>query len=177
MPFYHRCGTKKHIFDANLKKQLLSEYKRKSKNKSVEHAKFLADKKALITIIFGECDEATETKIALEATYAADRQAGNLVEFIKKLRTVCFGGEGVGLSYGPYKQVAVVKSMNNYTNNEPYDPHGFKEQIKIKYEATKVIARKFPNGTAVLMDILSKAQPAALDWAPYCALPVDQQLV
>ena len=27
------------------------------------------------------------------------------------------------------------------------------------------------------MELLSKAQPAALDWAAYCALPVDQQLV
>ena len=29
--------------------------------------------------------------------------------------------------------------MNNYTNNEPNNPHGFKEQVKIKYEATKAI--------------------------------------
>ena len=27
------------------------------------------------------------------------------------------------------------------------------------------------------MRVLSKAQPAALDWAIYCALPADQQLV
>ena len=53
--------------------------------------------------------------------------------------------------------------MNNYTNNKPNDPHGFKEEVKIKYKATKAIARKFPNGTAALMDLLSNAQPAALD--------------
>ena len=45
--------------------------------------------------------------------------------------------------------------MNNYTNNEPYDPRGFKEQVKIKYKATKAIARKFPNGKAALMELLS----------------------
>ena len=67
--------------------------------------------------------------------------------------------------------------MNNYTNNEPYDPHGFKEQIKIKYEDTKAIAGKFPNGTATLMEVLSKAQPSALDWAAYYALTAYQQLV
>ena len=67
--------------------------------------------------------------------------------------------------------------INNYTNNEPYDPHGFKEQFKIKYKATKAIARKFPNRTAASMELLNKAQPAALDWAADCALPADQQLV
>ena len=64
--------------------------------------------------------------------------------------------------------------MNNYTNNEPNDPHGFKEQVKIKYEATKAKARKFQNGTATLMELLSRAQPAALDWAGYCALTPDK---
>ena len=44
---------KTHVFDANLQKELLSEYERKSKDKSHEYAKFLADKKALITIIYG----------------------------------------------------------------------------------------------------------------------------
>ena len=41
-----------HVFDANLQKELLLEYKRDSKNKSQEYAKFLANKKALITIKF-----------------------------------------------------------------------------------------------------------------------------
>ena len=77
-----------HDFDANLQKQLLFEYKRKSKIKSEEYPKFIADKKALIIIIFGQCDEATKTKIALGATYAADWQAGNIIKFIKQLRTV-----------------------------------------------------------------------------------------
>ena len=67
--------------------------------------------------------------------------------------------------------------MNNYTNNEPYDLHSFKEQVKIKHEATKAIAGKFLNGTAALMELLNKAQPSALDWATYCALLTDQQLV
>ena len=92
-----------HVFDTNLQKKLLSEYKRNSKNKSQEYAKFLADKKALTTILFGQCDEATKTKIALGATYTANRQAGRLSSFIERMRTVCFGGDNGGLSYGPYK--------------------------------------------------------------------------
>ena len=51
-----------HIFDTNLMKELLFEYERDSKIKSQEYTKFLADKKALTTIIFGQCDEETRTK-------------------------------------------------------------------------------------------------------------------
>ena len=64
--------------------------------------------------------------------------------------------------------------MSNYTNNDPYNPHGFKEQVKIKFEATKAIVGRFPNTTTALMDLLSKAQPTALDWAAYCVLPADK---
>ena len=42
------------------------------------------------------------------------------------MRTVCFGGDGGGLSYGAYKQIVTIKSSNTYTNNEPQDPHGYK---------------------------------------------------
>ena len=51
------------ITNANLQKQLLSEYGRNSKNKSQEYTNFLADKKSLITILFGQCDEATKSII------------------------------------------------------------------------------------------------------------------
>ena len=128
-----------HIFAANLQKELLSQYEWDSKNKSQEYAKFLADKKALITIIFRQCDETTKTKIALGATYTVDRDAGRLLAFIERMRTVCFGGDDYGLLYWPYKQVVAIKLLNIYTNNYPQDPHGFKKQVKIKYKATKVI--------------------------------------
>ena len=98
-----------HIFDGNLQKELLSEYKQNSKNKSQEYTKFLVDKKILITIIFGQCNEATKTEIALGVTYVADRQGGNLIKLIKQLRTVCFGDDDGGLSYGLYKQVVAIK--------------------------------------------------------------------
>ena len=97
-----------HVFDANLQKELLSEYKRDSKNKYQEYAKFLADKKALIVILFGQCDEATKTKVALGVTYAADHQTGRLVDFLKQIRKVCFGSVDGGLSYPPYKQVVTM---------------------------------------------------------------------
>ena len=92
------------------------------------------------------------------------------------MHTVCFGGDDGGLSNGPYKQVVAIKLLNTYTNNEPQDPHGYKEQVKIKYEATKAIVGKFPNGTVALMDILGKAE-VLLDWAGYFALPEEDQLM
>ena len=175
-PVRYKMMAQAHVRDATFQKELLSEYKHSSKNKSQEYAKFLADKKSLITILFRQCDEATQTKIALWDTYTADRDAGILLAFIERMRTVCFGGDTGGLSYGPYKQVVAIKSLNTYTNNGPQAPHGFKEQINTKYESTKAIARKFPNRTAALMEILSKTE-VPLDWAGYCALSEEDQPV
>ena len=107
-----------HVFGANPQKELLSEYKRNSNNKSRVYAKFLADKKALITILFGQYDEPTKTKIALGAICAADRQAGRFSAFIKQMRTVCFGGDEGGLLYRPYKQIVAIKLLNIYIINE-----------------------------------------------------------
>ena len=61
------------VTNASLQKQLLSEYERNSKNKSQEYSKFLRDKKSLMTILFGQCDEATQTEIALGDNYTEDR--------------------------------------------------------------------------------------------------------
>ena len=174
-PFICIVGEQTHVFDANLQKQLLSEYKRKSKNKSLEYWKFLTNKKALITIILDSAMKQPKPKVlSKKPTQWTVKQ--NLINFINRLQTLCFGGDDGGLSYWPYKQVIAIKSMNNYTNNEPYNPHSFKEQIKIKYEDTKAISRKFPNRIAALMELLTNAQPA-LDWDAYCALTADQQLV
>ena len=53
-----------------------------------------------------------------------------------------------------------------------HDPNGFKEQVKIKYEATKAIVGRFPNWTATLMHPLSNAE-LVLDWDGYCTLPAE----
>ena len=90
--------------------------------------------------------------------------------------SICFGGDNGGLSYGPYRQVVAIKSLNTYTNNNPNNPNGFKEQVKIKFKATKAIVGRFPNGTAALTHLLSKAEPA-LDRNDYCALPEEDRLV
>ena len=153
----------------------MSPYKRNSKKKSQEYAKFLANKKALITIIFGQCGKATKTKISLGATYTIDRQARRLIQFLKQLPTVCFGGDGSGLSYTPYEQVVAVKLLNNFSNNKPHDIHGFKEEVKIKYNSVKAIAGQFPNGIATMMLLLA-VETIPSDWVAYCALILDKQL-
>ena len=144
-----------HAFDTNLMKELLLEYELDSKIKSQEYSKFLANKKALITIIFEQWDEATEIKITLGETYAADYQAGRFIEFLNRLRTVCFGGDDSGLSYAPCKKLVAMKSLDNFSNNKPYDTHRFKEEVNIRYDSVKVTAGKFPNGTAAMMALLA----------------------
>ena len=67
--------------------------------------------------------------------------------------------------------------MNTYINNEVHDPNDFKEQVKIKYQVTKAIVGRFPNGTPTLIHLLSNAEPNALDWDGYCALPAEARLV
>ena len=53
------------VFNPNLQKELLSDHNMKCKLKLQEWYKLLADKRSLMTIIYGQCDEATRTKIAL----------------------------------------------------------------------------------------------------------------
>ena len=125
--------------------------------------------------MFGQCDETTQTKITLGNNYTRDRDKGRLLVFIERLRAICFGVDNSGLSYAPYKQVVAIKPLKTYTNNNTNDPHGFKEQVKIKYKATKAIVGRFPNGTAALTHLLSKAE-RALDWDDYCALPIAGKL-
>ena len=120
------------VTNVNLQKQLLLKYKRNSQIKSQEYSKFLQDKKSVCTILYGQCDEATQTEIALGDNYTEDRDEGRLLAFIERLRAICFGGNNGGLSYPPYKQVVAIKSLNTYTNNEVHDPNGFKGQVKIK---------------------------------------------
>ena len=95
---------------------------------------------------------------------------------LKPVPIVCFGSNDGGLSFGPYKQVLAAKSMNNYSNNKPRDPHGLKEEVKIKYHAIKVVARRFLNGTAAMMELFVAVAPP-IDWAGYCALTPPNQLV
>ena len=121
----------------------------------------------MITVIFGQCDNTTKTKIALGTTYKADREDGNLNDFLTRLWTVWYKSVNGGLSYMPYKMVVVVKTLHNFSNLKSNDPHAFKEELKIKFDAVLAIVRKFPNGTGVL-EYLLKAETPPQNWGHYC---------
>ena len=74
-----------------------------------------------------------------------------------------------------YKLVISVKSLNNFSNNELHDPHGFKGEIKNKFEAVIAAVEKLSNGIGAMMELL-KAEPIPLTWADYCTMPVTEQL-
>ena len=77
---------------------------------------------------------------------------------------------------GPYKQVEAAKSMHNYSSNKPHDSHGFKEEVKINYDAVGVVAGRFLNRIAAMMEFLGAVVPP-IDWVTYCAMPPADQLV
>ena len=67
-----------------------------------------------------------------------------------------------------------VKSLKNFSNTKPNDPHGFKEELKIRYNAVLAVVGKFLNRTGAMMELL-KAEPKPLTWANYCAMSVADQ--
>ena len=68
-----------------------------------------------------------------------------------------------------------LKSLNNFTNVKPNNPYGFKENLKIKYDAVLAIVRKFLNCTGPMIELL-KAESTPLTWANYCEMQVVDQL-
>ena len=69
-----------------------------------------------------------------------------------------------------------IKSINNYSNNKPHDPNGFKEEVKIKYDVIKVVARSILNGIAVMMSLF-EAEAVPSTWVDYCVMPPADRLV
>ena len=89
-PVVTAMQEKSHVFDPNLQKQLLSEYEMKCKLKLQEWSKLTADKKSLMTIIYGQCNDATRTKIALGTNYKTICANTELINTLAILRTVCY---------------------------------------------------------------------------------------
>ena len=101
--------TKKTIItNSNLQKKLLSKDDQEFKLKSQEWAKLKADKMAVITIVYGQCDDASQTEITLNPDYKTNCKDGNLIKFLKRVRTVCYGSKDRGFSFKPYKNVVVL---------------------------------------------------------------------
>ena len=50
--------------------------------------------------------------------------------------------------------------MNNYSNNKLHNPHCFKKEAKIKYNAVQAVVEKFPNQTGAMIKLLRAGVPA-----------------
>ena len=72
--------------------------------------------------------------------------------------------------------VVAVKSLHNFSNSYPNDPHACKEELKIKFISVSAITRRFPGGTGMLEDLL-KVETPLQDWDYYCGLTAPAQLV
>ena len=87
-PVVTAMQEKSHVFNPNLQKQLLSEHDIKCKLKLGEWSKLLANKRFLMSIIYGQCDNATRTKIALGTNYETVCANDELINFLTILQTV-----------------------------------------------------------------------------------------
>ena len=136
------------------------------------------EKKLVIDMLWGQLDDDTQAQMELVASYAKARKDGDIVAFLKLLRDICNGSDDGGLSYHPFKVIAAMKALCNFTNPDVSNPHVFKKELRTKYHATKAICGSFPFGTAILLFIL---QTPALGGDPvntldryYALTPGDQ---
>ena len=44
--------------------------------------------------------------------------------------------------------------MYNFCNTKQNDPHGLKEELKIKYDAVLAVVRKFPNRIGPILQLI-----------------------
>ena len=65
-PIIKRLTKRIHVFDENVQKQRIAEYKLQKRLKQQEWDKIIANKKALMTLICRQCDKATLTELPLK---------------------------------------------------------------------------------------------------------------
>lgn len=118
-----------------------------------------------MTLILGQYDKAMLTKLALQSTYNVNCNNGNLVLFLDGLRVVYYQNNDDKLSYEPYKMIVVIKLLRNFTNSTPKDPRGYKETVKVKYNATTAIVWKVLQRNMTPRDITCKGiDIVKLEW-------------
>ena len=72
-------------------------------------------------------------------------------------------------------QVSCVSEViEKFSNAKPHDPHVFKRELKIKYNAVVTVVGKFPNRRGAMTKLL-KAEPTTLTWANYYAMSAADQ--
>jgi len=166
------------ITNPNLQEELLSAYERKRKLQEKKWDALQENKKALITIIRGQLDAGTKNELEVSTGYDTAVTNGDIITILKNLRAICYGNDDGGISLKAYKAVLAVKSLNNFTNQKPHDPHTFKDDLIAKYQATLSLTNRFPNGTVFMETLLSEnldddGEPAPLTIEDYFGFDDD----
>ena len=88
------------IFNPNPKEQARLNYNQESKMKLHKWNKLIADKKSIINIILNQSDEDTRAEIALGSSYEDSFEAGELIKFLARVRTVCNNTDDADVFFG-----------------------------------------------------------------------------
>ena len=88
------------IFNPIFKEQSCLSYDDESKMRMQKWNKRIADKKSVINIILNRCDEDTRAEIALGFSYEVNLEAGELIKFLAKVRTVCKNTDDTDRCFG-----------------------------------------------------------------------------
>jgi len=147
-------GTKWVVTDEAMQKIVMGKYERKVRELEKKWNKCQEDKKLVIAMIWGQLDDDTQAQMILVASYAQARKDGDIVTFLELLRDICNGSDDGGLSYQPFKVIVAIKGVCNFTNPDVSNPHLYKKELKIKYDAMKAICGKFPFGTETLVFVM-----------------------
>ena len=151
VPIY---GTKWVVTDETKQKMVLGKHERKVRELEKKWNKCQEDKKLVLAMIWGQLDDDTQAQMILVASYAQARKDGDIVTFLESLRDICNGSDDGGLSYQPFKAVVAIKGVCNFTNPDVSNPHLYKKELRIKYEAMKAICGNFPFGTETLVFVM-----------------------
>ena len=147
-------GQKWVITDETEQKIVMGKYERAVRELEKKWHRCKDDKKLVMDMMWGQLDDDTQAQMELVPSYAKVRKDGDIVAFLKLLRDICNGSDDGGLSYHPFKVVAAIKALCNYTNSDVRNPHLYKKELKTKYHATKAICGDFPLGTKILLHVL-----------------------
>lgn len=126
-----------------------------------EHKRWNAcqeNKRALITIIWGQIDDGTRNELDIFKGYKEEmaKKYVNIITILNMINAICNGNADGGLSYPPYKNAVALRNITNYVNPKVEDPHHFKTELKTKFQALLASSGKFSFGTIYMEEMMKK---------------------
>ena len=80
--------------------------------------KLIANKKSVMKIILNRCDEYTRAEIALSSSYEDNLEAGELIKFFLRVRTVCHNTEDADVFFGSQAKLqSIVYNQQQLSKN------------------------------------------------------------